>query len=95
MHNYYLKTLCYVHGTQYAYISASTTLPEQTMNLVTKLLNALAFSNVNNLGDLRALLRQIDSPSSSEQDQFLHGSVSALGDQPSVAPEFRRAQGAL
>lgn len=30
------------------------------------LLNALAFANVNNLGEFRALLRQVDRPSAGE-----------------------------
>jgi hypothetical protein len=65
------------------------------MNAVTKILNALSFANVNNLGEFRALLRQIDQPSAAGQDQAQNRAVSAPSAPSSVAAEFRHAPGAL
>jgi hypothetical protein len=65
------------------------------MTFMTKLLNALAFANVGNQGEFNTLLRQVDLPSASGQNQAPRGSVSAASDTPSGAPEIRHAQGAL
>ena len=65
------------------------------MNLMTKLLNALAFANVGNQGEFNTLLRQADLPSASGEKQAPRGSVSAGSDTSSGAQEIRHAQGAL
>lgn len=65
------------------------------MNLMTKILNALAFANVGNQAEFNTLLRQVDLPSASSQNQAQRGSVSAASDTSSGAPEIRHAQGAL
>ena len=65
------------------------------MNVMTKLLNALAFANVGNQGEFNTLLRQVDLPSASGQNQAQRGSVSAAADTSSAAPGIRHAQGAL
>ncbi|MGB9093208.1 MAG: hypothetical protein WCB93_03775 [Gallionella sp.] len=64
------------------------------MNLMTKILNALAFANVGNQGEFNALLRQVDLPSAAGQNPAQRGPVSAVSD-TSSAPEIRHAQGAL
>lgn len=68
---------------------------EKTMNAVTKLLNALAFANVNTLDELRTQLRQIDTTSASGSDRTQHAPASAVSDASAVAPGIRHAQGAL
>jgi len=65
------------------------------MNVMTKILNALAFANLNSLDELRAQLRQTDPTSASGQDQTQQGSVSVVSDTSTVAPGIRHAQGAL
>ena len=80
---------------QYAYLSAITTTREHTMNVMKKILNALTFANVNNLGEFRALLRQIETSSASNQDLTQHGSVSSLSGTSSVPPGIGHAHGAL
>ena len=65
------------------------------MNLMTKILNALAFANVGNQDQFNTLLRQVDLPSASGQKQAQHGPVSAVSDTSSGAPAIRHAQGAL
>ncbi|MGE5320155.1 MAG: hypothetical protein ACM3KD_08240 [Hyphomicrobiaceae bacterium] len=60
-----------------------------------RILNALTFANVNNLGELRSLLRQVDQPSASQKDQAQLGSLSSLSHASSAAPGIRHAQGAL
>ena len=64
------------------------------MNVMKKILAGLAFANVNNLGEFRAVLRQVDQPSASGMDPAQHPAVSAHLESPAVAPEFRHAQGA-
>ena len=65
------------------------------MNVMKKILNALTFSNVNNLGEFRALLRQIEPSSASNQALSQHGSVSSLSGTSSVPPGIGHAHGAL
>ena len=65
------------------------------MNVMTKLLNALAFANVGNQGEFNALLRQIESQPASGQDQARRGSASPASGASSVAPGIGHAQGAL
>ena len=65
------------------------------MNVIKKILNALTFSNVNNLGELRAQLRQIEPSSASNQGLTPHGSVSTLSGTTSVPPGIGHAHGAL
>ncbi len=65
------------------------------MNLMTKILNALAFANVSNLGEFRSLLRQIDPPSAPVQDENQHRTISAEFDTPVATPGIRHAQGTL
>lgn len=59
------------------------------------ILNALAFANVSNLGEFRAMLRQIEQPSASGHEQAPHGMVSAVSDSPAVAHGIQHARGAL
>jgi len=42
------------------------------MNVMKKILNALNFANVNNLGELRTLLRQVDAAPASAKSQTQH-----------------------
>ena len=65
------------------------------MNVMTKILNALAFANVGNQGEFNALLRQIDAPPASGEDQARRGPASAAPGTSSVAPGIRHAQSAL
>ena len=65
------------------------------MNVMTKILNALAFANVNRVDELHAQLRQMDPASASRKDQTQNGSGSGMSDTPSTAPGIRHAQGAL
>lgn len=62
------------------------------MNVFSKILNGLSFANVNNLGEFRALLRQIEQPASSTQDP---ARSAAAAESSAVAPEFGHAQGVL
>ena len=64
------------------------------MNLMTKILNALAFANVGNQDQFNTLLRQVDLPSATGQNPAQRGPVSATADTAS-APEIRHAHGAL
>ena len=64
------------------------------MNVMKKILAGLAFANVNNLGEFRAVLRQVDRPSASGMNLAVHPAVSTHLESPAVAPEFRHAQGA-
>lgn len=68
---------------------------EKTMNVMTRILNALAFANVGNQCEFNALLRQTDLPSASGQNQTQHGPDSAASDTSSLAPVIRHVQGAL
>lgn len=65
------------------------------MNVMTRILNALAFANVGNQNEFNVLLRQADSSSASHSDQPQRGSVSTCPDMSSTAPGIRHAQGAL
>ena len=65
------------------------------MNVMTRILNALAFANVGNQFEFNALLRQTDLPSVSGQNQTQHGPDTAASETTSVAPGIRHAQGAL
>ena len=65
------------------------------MNLMTKILNALAFANIGNQHQFNVLLRQVDRPSVPGQNPAPLGTVSALSDTASVAHGIHHAQGAL
>lgn len=65
------------------------------MNLMTKILNALAFANVGNQNEFNTLLRRIEPSSAAGQNPAQRGSVSAAADTSSAAPGIRHAQGAL
>ena len=65
------------------------------MNVMTKILNALAFANVGNQHEFNALLRQVDQQPASAQNQTQHAPVYGVSDTcSSVAPGIRHAQGA-
>lgn len=61
------------------------------MNVMKKILNALNFANVNNLGELRTLLRQIEPSSASTTSQTQH-SISGAA---SVPAGIEHAHGAF
>ena len=65
------------------------------MNVMSKILNALAFANVGNQHEFNIQLRQIDLPSAVGQPQTPCGSFSAQSGTSSVAPGIGHAQGAL
>lgn len=60
-----------------------------------KVLDALAFANVNNLTELHAQLQQVDEPAGSHVEPKRYGTISAASDPFSVAPDVRHIQGAL
>lgn len=62
---------------------------------VKKILNALAFANVNNLGEFRALLHQIDAPAGLDQAPAQHGAISPSSGNAAGAPLVGCLQGAL
>ncbi len=65
------------------------------MNIMTRLLNALAFANVGNHNEFNVLLRQVDPSSALQLDPAPRGSVSVRSDMSSAAPGIRHAQSAL
>lgn len=65
------------------------------MNAMTRILNALAFANVNNLSEFRTLLRQIDEPSAPGPQSTPRGPLSTASDSSSVTPVIRHIPGAL
>ncbi len=65
------------------------------MNVMTRILNALAFANVGNQNEFNVLLRQVDLSSASQQASAQSGPLSARSDTPSAAHGIRHAQSAL
>jgi hypothetical protein len=65
------------------------------MNLMTKILNALAFANIGNQHQFNVLLRQVDRPAVPGLNLAPLGTVSAQADTASVAHGIRHAQGTL
>lgn len=65
------------------------------MNVMTRILNALAFANAGNQRDFNNLLRQVDLPSALLQDHIQRGAVSTQFDTSSAAPGIQHAHGAL
>jgi len=68
---------------------------EKTMNVMTRLLNALAFANIGNQNEFSVLLRQVDSSSALQLAPAPCGPVSTRSDTSSTAPGIQHAQGAL
>lgn len=64
------------------------------MNVMTRIINALAFANVGNQNEFNVLLRQVE-PSSTSKLATPCGPVSARADASSAAPSIRHAQSAL
>ena len=65
------------------------------MNLMTKILDALAFANSGNQHQFNVMLRQIERPSVPGQNQVPLTTVCALSETASVAHGIHHAQGAL
>jgi hypothetical protein len=69
------------------------------MNAITKtgktLLNALAFANVDNLSEFRALLNQVGAPASLDHAPTQQGAMSSSSSHSPVAPVIQPIQGAL
>ncbi|HEX7971769.1 MAG TPA: hypothetical protein VF501_06070 [Thiobacillus sp.] len=59
------------------------------------ILNALAFANVNTLGEFRALLRQIDEPTEPARQSASHDATPPAPDGSAAAPTLRHIHGAL
>lgn len=76
-----------------------TTMIEQTMHAINKtaktILNALAFANVSNLDEFRALLLKIDAPTSPDHESAQHGAISSSSGSYAGTPVIGRIQGAL
>jgi len=64
------------------------------MNVMTRIINALAFANVGNQNEFNVLLRQVEPSSTSKLDETPCGAVSARADAYSAAPSIRHAQSA-
>lgn len=60
-----------------------------------KILNALVFANVDNLGEFRTLLCQIDAPAGPDQEPAQHGAISRSSGSSAGTPVIGHAQGAL
>lgn len=65
------------------------------MNVMTRIINALAFANVGNQNEFNVLLRQVEPSSASQLYATPCGPVSARADTSSAAPSMRHAQSAL
>ena len=65
------------------------------MNVMTKILNALAFANIGNQHQFNVLLRQVDRPRVPGLEMVPLGPVSAQKDSVSVAHGIGHAHGAL
>ncbi len=65
------------------------------MNVMTRLLNALAFANIGNQNEFSVLLRQVDPSSASQREPAPRGPVSTQSDMSATAPGIQHAQGAL
>ena len=59
------------------------------------ILNALAFANVNTLGEFRAVLRQIDEPAETAHPSASHDATPPASDSSAAAPALRHIHGAL
>ena len=59
------------------------------------LIDALAFANVNNLGEFRAMLQQIDGATQPEYRPTPHAIAPATSSSTSFAPAAGHIQGAL
>lgn len=64
------------------------------MNVMSKILDALAFANVNSADELRAQLDQLEASATAEAPRQ-HGPASGISDGPSAGSGIRHAQGAL
>ncbi len=60
-----------------------------------RIYNALAFANVNNLGEFRTLLRQIDDPAVPADGPIPHGALSPASSVATDAHAIGHIQGAL
>ena len=65
------------------------------MNVMNKILEALAFANVNSADELRAQLDQMERESATAEAARQHGPASGISDGPSAGSGIRHAQGAL
>ena len=60
-----------------------------------KILDALSFSNVNNLGEFRALLRQIDGPADETCEPDSRNVTPPASCNAAITPAIGHIQGAL
>lgn len=65
------------------------------MNVMSKIIDALAFANINSADELRAQLDQLERASAAVEAPRQHGPASGLSDGPSAGSAIRHAQGAL
>ena len=59
------------------------------------ILDALAFANVNNLGELRAQLHQLDKPAGSQAESKQSRTAAAASNHYDGSPIIHHVQGAL
>jgi hypothetical protein len=60
-----------------------------------RIFNALAFTNVSNLGEFQTLLRQIDERAIPVREPVQYGTISRISGNAPVAPSTVNIQGAL
>ncbi|MDP1645433.1 MAG: hypothetical protein Q8L71_08020 [Thiobacillus sp.] len=68
---------------------------DATTKTAKRILNALAFSNVNNLGEFRALLQQIDESGDPAYKPDSHDATPPASGNSPVTPYLHHIQGAL